>query len=49
MKKMKTFFLKITLYSDFWTVKQYLMKKYRVYTAIFIPGQCEFRICTVNS
>lgn len=44
MKKQRTFSLKCDLYSTFSYIKQYLMEKYTVYTAVYRNGIAYFRI-----
>lgn len=44
MKKIKVFTLKISMYGVFYNIKQYLMSKYTVYTAIFKNNYAYFKI-----
>jgi hypothetical protein len=44
MKRMRTFFLHCMTASRFTIIREYLMSKYSVYTAIFVNGYATFRI-----
>lgn len=44
MKRIRIFFLNCTSFTNFQIIREYLMTKYTVYTAVFSGGLAKFKV-----